>query len=589
MTVVFFIYGLAFFLMGFAILLYPKKGSSFALSGSIKFVACFGIIHGINEWLDLFIGIEYLADPRPLEIIRSVTLPVSFVFLLIFSSKVLITCSKKSCACRFISLFLVVLWAVLFLFGSRTMLMWDIWSRYILCVPGAFLTGLALLLYVPQVEPARVKRITQNLKIAGFAFMAYALFAGVIVKKADIFPASLLNYDSFKELFGGIPVQVFRSGCAVIIAYSLIRVLEIFHWEIKRDLNDSRFRFSTVAQQTSVILFTTDKDNNITFIEGKGLDSLGISGKEVIGHKVSEVFGDEEVAQCCQSALLEKDSVSTFKVKDCVLQLFSGPLKDRGHIEGAIGVVIDITAERKKQAELSDYRERMLEQKTLAEIGTLSTEMVQKLSTPVASIKASLLTALVALRKMPDSHSLRKPLENSLEHSSEAMEIIDKFFSFANITPNPKAEPIDIEQIVSRVLAVFRDRINQAMLRVETSGIDVVPCMYISSHEMEQVFFAVVQNVVQSATGNEVADFSIKCDQGAKSLRIVFSDNLADTGYDDPNDIFEPFSTAGTISKNNSFGLVVLKRLVLAYNGTIDAKRQDDRNLIEINLPVQEL
>ncbi|MBW8016096.1 MAG: hypothetical protein FVQ82_07915 [Planctomycetes bacterium] len=75
---------------------------------------------------------------------------------------------------------LSVIWAVVFLVSShamlkhqdwdQSMLMWDIWSRYILCVPGAFLTGLALLLYVPHVEPARVKTVTQNLKIAGHEY-----------------------------------------------------------------------------------------------------------------------------------------------------------------------------------------------------------------------------------------------------------------------------------------------------------------------------------------------------------------------------------------------------------------------------------
>lgn len=36
------------------------QGSSLDLSDNIKLIACFGILHGINEWLDLFILIEYL-------------------------------------------------------------------------------------------------------------------------------------------------------------------------------------------------------------------------------------------------------------------------------------------------------------------------------------------------------------------------------------------------------------------------------------------------------------------------------------------------------------------------------------------------
>ena len=78
MTVVYFIYGLAFFLMGFAILLYPKKGSSLALSGNIKLIAWFGILHGINEWLDMFIELEEPLPPGILKPIRMITLVLSF-------------------------------------------------------------------------------------------------------------------------------------------------------------------------------------------------------------------------------------------------------------------------------------------------------------------------------------------------------------------------------------------------------------------------------------------------------------------------------------------------------------------------------
>ena len=86
MEVVFFIYGLAFFILGFAVLLYPKRGSSFALAKSIKLIAGFGILHGINEWLDLFILIDKSGNTLTLEIIRMITLPLSFLFLIHFGA-----------------------------------------------------------------------------------------------------------------------------------------------------------------------------------------------------------------------------------------------------------------------------------------------------------------------------------------------------------------------------------------------------------------------------------------------------------------------------------------------------------------------
>ena len=68
MVVVFFIYGLAFFILGFAIVVYPKKGSAFKLANYLWLIAGFGLIHGANEWLDMFIMIEEPVHPMVLKI-----------------------------------------------------------------------------------------------------------------------------------------------------------------------------------------------------------------------------------------------------------------------------------------------------------------------------------------------------------------------------------------------------------------------------------------------------------------------------------------------------------------------------------------
>ena len=132
MEVVFFIYGLAFFLLGFAILIYPTKGSSYDLSKSIKFIAWFGILHGINEWLDLFLLIEHFSNPFPIKIIRAGTLPLSFIFLVYFGSKVLASHSPKPNFYRHIPLISGLIWAVVFLVSSYAMLMRQDWEQSLL-------------------------------------------------------------------------------------------------------------------------------------------------------------------------------------------------------------------------------------------------------------------------------------------------------------------------------------------------------------------------------------------------------------------------------------------------------------------------
>ncbi|MFH1665076.1 MAG: hypothetical protein ABIA77_03055, partial [Candidatus Omnitrophota bacterium] len=55
MALIFFVYGLSFFCLGLAILLYPAAGINFRLGKGIKLIGAFGVLHGVNEWIGMFL------------------------------------------------------------------------------------------------------------------------------------------------------------------------------------------------------------------------------------------------------------------------------------------------------------------------------------------------------------------------------------------------------------------------------------------------------------------------------------------------------------------------------------------------------
>jgi hypothetical protein len=57
MLVVFFIYGLAFFVSGTAILLKQDKRSTIRLRSLMLLLAGFGLLHGMSEWSDMFLAL----------------------------------------------------------------------------------------------------------------------------------------------------------------------------------------------------------------------------------------------------------------------------------------------------------------------------------------------------------------------------------------------------------------------------------------------------------------------------------------------------------------------------------------------------
>ena len=85
-VVIFFIYGLVFFVLGISVIIYPKKNSSFKLADKLWFLAVFGLVHGIHEWVEMFMLIDTRTSMNYLEIIGLILLPVSFFFLFEFGA-----------------------------------------------------------------------------------------------------------------------------------------------------------------------------------------------------------------------------------------------------------------------------------------------------------------------------------------------------------------------------------------------------------------------------------------------------------------------------------------------------------------------
>jgi len=251
MEVVFFIYGLSFFILGLSILIYPKRGSSFRTARNLWLIAGFGLAHGINEWIDMFMMI-YESNENIvlwLEITRMVTLPGSFLFLVCFGVVEIAAYRRKFTSLKFLPVVLAGVWLGIFIFSTNRFFWGDIWARYLLCVPGAMLTSYVLLLIVPQFRNMKLYRIVRNTQLAAFTFFLYAILAGLIVKEANFFPASYLNYSAFQSRFG-FPVQIARTLCVFTVAFSMLGVLRVFHWERVNALQESEHRVRTIASTT---------------------------------------------------------------------------------------------------------------------------------------------------------------------------------------------------------------------------------------------------------------------------------------------------------------------------------------------------
>jgi signal transduction histidine kinase/CheY-like chemotaxis protein len=267
MLMVFFIYGLAFFLLGTAILLKEDKHSTLRLRSLLWLLAGFGLIHGIGEWSDMFLALgETYWTPFLFRIIKTLGFYFglgSFVFLLAFGVRSVALDKPKFKWLERASLIATLLFAVVVsLHGIRTGLsnQWYVTSgvltRYLLAFPGSLLAAAGLF---RQSQSREIKAINssallRNIRGTAVVFVAYALLAGIIVPKAPFPPATFVNYTSFENMFG-LPVQIFRAACSVLAAWFIMGMLHAFsavaYGELEKQVQE---RTSDLAQVNETLL-----------------------------------------------------------------------------------------------------------------------------------------------------------------------------------------------------------------------------------------------------------------------------------------------------------------------------------------------
>ncbi|MCP4712851.1 MAG: PAS domain-containing protein, partial [Planctomycetes bacterium] len=385
MVFVFLIYGFSFFVLALAILIYPKTGSRFVLARHLWLVAGFGLAQGANEWVDMFILIRKGQDNFALEVAHLVLLPVSFMFLVCFGVLMLKDMGWKGVWLKLLPWLLGLAWIMIFVLSEDRFLMGDIFSRYLICVPGTVLTALVLWQKIPKMEKTCYEGVSLNLKLAGITFLGYGFFGGLMVHEAGFFPASTFNYENFLEL-AGFPVQVVRAGCALLNAYCMARILGIFHWESRQALSESELRFHTIVETAPIILFMEDHAEEKSYIEGKGLGVLGLNPKEVLGQPISALFPEVPQIETARRRAYEGfESVFRFCVRGITFEARLSPLTNEcGVLTGLIGIAADISEQEKVRTEREKYLTEIGKNQRLVELGMISTKMVKEIDEPLS-------------------------------------------------------------------------------------------------------------------------------------------------------------------------------------------------------------
>ncbi len=254
--IVYFFYGLSFFVMGMAVLLEFGHSSKLDFARALRPLIGFGLIHGCHEWFEMFLIIrERTSGPATAPWIlplRLAALASSFLFLIAFGARLITGVEKRKLYLGMLSTITAIwiLGLIGVLIGESSSqiraIAADVYTRYALAIPGAFLTAWGLIIQRRKFIQLGMPSIGRDVLYAAIGFGLYGGVGQLFSSPSVIFPSPYINSEVFLHWFG-FPVQVLRAFVATIAAIFITSSLRAF--EVESNQRIAELRDAQLAEQ----------------------------------------------------------------------------------------------------------------------------------------------------------------------------------------------------------------------------------------------------------------------------------------------------------------------------------------------------
>ena len=315
MAEIYFVYGLAFFTFGVALLVRTPPSTTLFFRPAMRCLAGFGLLHGLTEWLEMARLTEDLDFGARLES-RTAAVGVSgYSFIFLAGAGLHLTVDGKPSWSRPVVIFLlgaIAAWTLIL-----TLTLWlnapiepaDVAARWLLGAPGAIAVGYAFarMGYRSAVQGATKGQADRHeasmaYMIGGSAILLYGLttFFGPALSWP---PAAQVNAENFDAWFG-FPIQILRTLLTLIATGAIMTILTGFGvmeraalqttikqalegiQEQKDLLRDSEQRFRGVFDNNLVASIIIDQKGRIRGFNSAATKLFGYDEADVLRHQV---------------------------------------------------------------------------------------------------------------------------------------------------------------------------------------------------------------------------------------------------------------------------------------------------------------
>lgn len=237
------------------------------------------------------------------------------------------------------------------------------------------------------------------------------------------------------------------------------------------------------------------------------------------------------------------------------------------HIMGDLAETTE--AIKRREAELREKQEQLVQAAKLATLGELTTAVAHELNNPLNNIGLFTGNAIDLIEfGSSDRERLLEELRSAMSQVQKASEIISHMRTFGRTAPISRM-PVAINEVVKRARALLREQLRLRQITVETSLAESDPVVMGSEIQLEQVFINLLTNARDALA--EAPQKLISITSQVEGEHVVLA--VSDTGEGVPAEfeqrIFDPFFTTKEVGKGTGLGLSITYGIIQEHGGAI--------------------
>jgi PAS domain S-box-containing protein len=336
----------------------------------------------------------------------------------------------------------------------------------------------------------------------------------------------------------------------------------------------SEARYSRLVESASDAIFTVDSSGRLTGVNRAMELATGHDRASLIGQHCSAVADprDREAVTAILEATLRGERVRReLRYRDRqgrarVASVITAPVVENGVVDGALGVVRDVTGERR-------LAEQLLQREKLAAMGQLVSGVAHELNNPLAGVLAfsELLLAEPALdaESGAQARELRELTDTIHREARRAARIVGKLLAFARQHP-PQRAATDLNRVVLEALDLRRYALRTQQVDIVLALDYELPETWADGPQLQQVFLNLITNAEHALVRHPgERRLSVSTRREGDRLFVVVADSGPGLSAEERARIFEPFYTTKPVGEGTGLGLAVSSGIVRDHGGRL--------------------